>query len=149
MASAVATKPKSAAVKAAVITDKLIGSLGGTIDHAYELRERKRMAEAVVKGIDEEIAANNEMLMARLDSEETTKGAGRKASASITTAVVGTLTDPDAFWAYVAKKKYFHLVQKRLSDPALREIWDKNLEIPGVEKFHKRTLNIRVIPPSA
>lgn len=146
MASAVATKPKSAAAKTAVITSKLT-SLGGTIDTLYDLRQQKVEAEKVVKAIEEQIVALNEALLARLDEEETTKGAGKKASASITTAVVGSVTDWEAFWAYVAKKKYFHLIQKRTSDPALREIWDKNQAIPGVEKFHKRTLNIRVITP--
>lgn len=149
MATATATRPtaktKSAADTAtlAKIADRLTGTLGSAIDQAHALREEKRAAAAVVKEIEERIAAHDEVLFARLDEAETSKGEGKKASVSISTAIVANVTDWEALWPWIAKTKNFHVVQKRLSDPAVRELWDLKKTLPGVQPFSKRTLNLR------
>ncbi len=40
------------------------------------------------------------------------------------------------------KYAYTHLVQKRVSDPAYRELRERGLVIPGLEDFTKRSLSI-------
>lgn len=145
MATATATRPATKAQTLAKVTNRLTGTLGSTIDQAYALREKKREAEKVVKAIEEEITALNEVLFERLDAEETSKGEGKLASVSVSQAIVANVTDWEALWPYIAKHKYFHLVQKRLSDPAVRELWDMKKTVPGVEPFTKRTLNLRTL----
>jgi hypothetical protein len=151
MATATATRPAAKTkvqttadtATLAKIAERLTATLGGAIDHAHALREEKRAAEKVVKEIEERIAAHNEILFARMDEAATTKGEGQKASASITTATVANVTDWEALWPWIAKTKNFHVVQKRLSDPAVRELWDLKKTLPGVQPFSKRTLNLR------
>lgn len=147
MATATATRPaaKSKIATITKVTNRLTGTLGSTIDQAYALREKKREAEKVVKAIEEEITALNEVLFERLDAAETSKGEGKLASVSISNSIVANVTDWEALWPYIAKNKHFHLVQKRLSDPAVRELWGMNKTIPGVEPFTKRTLNLRTL----
>ena len=71
------------------------------------------------------------------------KAEGKKAGISIGEAVVGNVEDWDALWPYIVKNKYFHLVQKRVSDPGLRELWEQGKVVPGVQPFTKRTLSVR------
>lgn len=147
MALATATRPtaKSKIATITKVTNRLTGTLGSTIDQAYALREKKREAEKVVKAIEEEIAALNEVLFERLDEAETSKGEGKLASVSISNSIVANVTDWEALWPYIAKHKHFHLVQKRLSDPAVRELWEGGKTVPGVQPFTKRTLNLRTL----
>ena len=117
--------------------------IGSTIDRMTDLREQKRALEAQVKVIEEEFTDLEEKLMAKFDAEGTTKGAGKKGSASITESIVGAVNDWEKFNAYVKKTGYFHLFQRRLSDAGVRELFEQGKKIPGVEPFNKRRLNLR------
>ena len=130
------------ASKVAKVTSRL-STMGSTIDSLWSKREEKREAEVKIKAIEAEIASIEESLMERMDKEETSKSQGTKASVSITQATVANVEDWAAFHAYIAKNKYFHLLQKRASDPAVRELWDAGKKVPGVQPFTKRKLNIR------
>lgn len=129
----------------AKVVNRLTGSLGSVIDLMHALREEKRAAEAVVKGIEEKISAQEEALYALMDAQGIKKAGGNKATASIGSAVVASVDDWDAFWAWIAKKKYFHLVQKRVSDPGYRELLEKGVKVPGVQPFTKRKLTLTSI----
>ena len=121
------------------------GTIGSVIDTMWALREEKREADAVVKAIEDKIAAQEEVIYERFEKEGLKKADGTKASISIGEATVASVTDWDALWAYAAKNKYFHLFQKRVSDPAWRELMEKNKGkgVPGTEAFTKRKLNLR------
>jgi len=127
------------------VTNRLTGTLGTSIDQAWALREQKRQKEAEIKVIEAQIEAMEEVLFDRLDKEDTRTAAGKKASVSIITAVSGNVTDWEAFWPYIAKNKFWHLVQKRASDPGLRELWDMKKTIPGVQPFTKRKLLLKTL----
>lgn len=128
---------------AAKVTARLTGTLGSTIDEIWALREDKRKAEIVVKDIEAKIAGKEEALLGRMDKEDTRKAEGKHASVAITEATVGTIEDWDAFTTYLAKSKNFHLIQKRISDPAYRELLGMGKPVPGVKPFTKRKLTVR------
>lgn len=137
-----ATIPQKVAAALTAPPKKLV-SIGPTIDKLCELRDAKRALDAKVAEIETEYKTLEEQLMEKLDAEGTTAGKGTKASASITSGVVGNVTDWAAFEAFVIKKKFTHLFQRRLSDPAIRELFEKGMKVPGVEPFTKRRLNLR------
>ena len=116
--------------------------IGTTVDKLCALRDQKREREEKIKVIEAEYDVLAEALMAKLDAEGTSAGKGKTASASITSTVVGNPTDWDAFEKYVKKTGYFHLFQRRLSAPGIRELFDNGVTIPGVEKFVQRRLNL-------
>lgn len=118
-------------------------TLGQATDKMWALREEKRKLAVEEKRINEELAALETTIFGLLDAQDTRKAEGKKASVSIGESVVGNVEDWDAFWPYIVKNKYFHLVQKRVSDPGLRELWEKGKVIPGVQPFTKRTLSVR------
>lgn len=119
--------------------------LGTLIDDIWALRESKRNLETQVKDIEASIAESEAALMERLDAEGVDKSTGKKASVSISKSVVATIVDWDTFTAYVAKKKYFHLLQRRVSDTAARELFEQQGQVPGLEPFTKRKVNIRTL----
>lgn len=127
---------------------KVPKTIGAVVDKAFELNLKKKEAQKVVDAIDEEIKALEEVIFERLDAQETTTGAGKKASVSITKSVVPSVTDWDALWAFIAKKKHFHIVQKRLSAPAVRELWDLQTTVPGIQPFTKRVLHLNTLSSS-
>lgn len=127
----------------AVIEGKKPITIGAAIDKIWLMRENKKALEAQVKKVEAEIKEVEETIFELLDAQDTRKGEGKKASVSINESVVATVEDWDALWPYIAKNKYFHLVQKRVSDPGMRELWDMGKKVPGVQPFTKRTLSIR------
>lgn len=120
-------------------------TIGGMADELYNIRERKRLLLEQIERLDAQAQLLEASLMARLDDEQTTKGQGHLASISITESVVGRVSDWDALFAFVAANNAFHLLQRRTSDPAIREMFQLkgNEAVPGVEPFTKRKLNIR------
>jgi hypothetical protein len=119
------------------------GTIGSRIDALNQLREDKRALEEKIKVIEESYRELEEALMETLQKQGMDKATGKKASVSVSSIVVGNLVDDTAFFAYVKKTGYFHLLQRRLSDPAIRELLESKGSIPGVEPFVKKRLNLR------
>lgn len=132
---------KTPAVKKA--TTSKPPSTGALIDQLWAAREEKRKVETTLKEVDETIKGIEERVMERLGTEGLEKATGSKATVSVTTSVVADVQDWDALWPFIAKNKFWHLVQRRVSDPSYRELLDLGKKVPGVQPFTKRKLNLR------
>lgn len=120
-----------------------VETLGSLIDKLWAQREAKRVAEAEVKKIEALIEPLEVAVMERLDEQGLDKANGRAASVSMSTNTIANVEDWEAFWAYIIKNKYTQMLQKRVSDPAYRELLEMGKNIPGVKPFSKRRLNLR------
>ena len=120
-------------------------STGALIDKLWATREQKREVESQLKEIELSIKDQEESLMERLGAEGLEKATGSKASVSITKTVIADVQDWDAYFAFISKNKYWHLVQKRASDPGVRELWDAGKKVPGVVPFTKSRVNVRTL----
>lgn len=120
-------------------------TVGSIIDHLWTIREEKRVMTAQLKEVETRLSSVETMLMNRLETEGMDKATGRKASVSVSTNVIADVQDWDAFWKYIISKKYTHMLQKRVSEPAYRELLEKGVKVPGVVPFTKRTLNLRTV----
>lgn len=126
-------------------------TLGEATDKLWALREEKRKADAEVKRLelaikgdaDKNIVGLEGIVICLLDAQGTRKAEGSKASVSVNESVVCNVEDWDALWPWIAKTKNFHLIQKRVSDPGVRELWALGKVIPGTQPFKKRTLSLR------
>lgn len=134
-----ATATKSATPKVRTL------AVGAIIDNIWGLREQKHELEAQAKEVALKIEQEEAQLMEHLEKEGLKKAAGAKASVSIGSAVVADVQDWDAFWSYIIKNKYTHLLQRRVSEPAYRELLDAGKKVPGVVPFTKRRLNVRTV----
>ena len=130
---------------AAAKPPRKIKGIGPAIDELFELRSKKQKLEQQIKKLEAEYGEIEEALLAKLSAEGTDKGAGKRASVTVSTTTVGNLADADKFFAYVKKTGYFHLMQRRLSDPAIRELLASKGSIPGVTTYDKVRLNLPVL----
>ena len=124
-------------------------TIGGTIDALWELREQKRELEAKVKEIEKKITDLTPIMFEIMDAQGTDKGAGRKGSLSIGESIQADTVDWIEFMKFVAAGKrndkgaYLHLVQRRVSVEAYRELLALGIKVPGLVPYTKRVLNIR------
>lgn len=124
-------------------------TIGALCDRLWKLREDKKKLAEQEKLINEEIAGLELELFARMDEAETTKGAGKRASVSVGTQQIYQFdTDNDGFdlfCKFVAKNKYFHLFERRISQLATAEVFAKKGMVPGVKVFEKRKVNLTTL----
>lgn len=138
------TRARTRKATVAAVTARLDPpSLGATTDKMWQLREDKRALDAKLKVVEGQIKELETTLFDLLDAQDTRKAEGKKASVSIGEAVVANVENWDALWPYIVKNKFFHLIQKRVSDPGMRELWALKKVVPGVQPFTKRTLSVR------
>ena len=128
-----------------MVTAKKPISLGAQIDALFKIREELRAVQVKESEIMGRIAAAELVLSESMAREDTDKAAGKLATVSISESTVGNVKDWDVFWAYVIKTKSTQLLQRRISDPAIREMFELKGKVPGVETFVKRKLNIRKV----
>lgn len=126
-------------------------TLGAAADKLWQLREDKRVLDKQVKVLEDEIKDLTETTFGLLDAQDTRKGEGKRASISVNYAVVANTVDWNKFMEFVVtgkrgdKMAYAHLVQKRVGDPAYRELRALGMVIPGLEDFTKRSLSITTL----
>lgn len=119
-------------------------TIGQKIDAMFDLREKKRALDAQVKELEGQIKGFESELMEDMAAQGVDKMSGTKATVSITSSTVANVEDWDSFLAFVYKMKYGHLLQRRVSDPAYRELLEQGKKIPGVSPFSQDRLNLRV-----
>lgn len=119
--------------------------MGSLIDDIWALREKKRELAASIEDIEKTIAEKEELLISRMDQEGVEKSTGKKASVSVAVSQQFNIKDFDSLAAYVKKTGYFHLFQRRITVDAARELFEKHGQVPGLEPFTKRKLNVRTL----
>lgn len=126
-------------------------TIGSLADQRWALKIKKTAASKVVDDIDDEIKALEKQIIEMLDSQDTRKGEGKLCSISINSSIVPSTKDWDAYIKFVAagkrgdKNAYLHLVQKRVSVEAWRELLELGINIPGIEPFTARTLSVTAL----
>lgn len=122
-----------------------MSTVGAKIDALHALREEKRQLEELLKAKAQEIDLAENDLIEQMDQQNITKSTGSKATVSISTSVKPSVEDWGAFYAYIHKNKYYHLLERRPSVTGCRELFDHKGAIPGVVPFTQRKLNIRSV----
>jgi hypothetical protein len=120
-------------------------TVGSLIDKLDVIRARKRILQEEIDALTKEYGEIEVVLMARLDAEGVSKSTGKRATASISESVVGNVIDWELAWKLISKNP--QLMQRRISDPAFRELCEqkgeKFMAKYGFEPFVKRRLNLR------
>lgn len=120
-------------------------SIGDKIDRIWGIREEIRELESKIKDLAKAKELIEEELLKQMDAEGITKSTGHRASVSISENIKPQVEDWDAFYAYIHKYGYFHLLERRPSVTGCRELFETKGMIPGVVPWTKRTVNLRTI----
>ena len=118
-------------------------ALGKAIDKIFALRSKKAELEAAAKDVERQIADLDVEILESLEASGLEKTATKAGSVSISMSTVAQVTDWDEILDYIYKKKYGHLLQRRVSDPAWRELIEQGKKVPGTTGFTKKRLNYR------
>ena len=117
--------------------------IGKQIDRIFDLRKKKAELEAAIKDLDGQLETASSELMEAMQSAGIERSSTGRGTASISTSVVAQVEDWDKFLAYIYKNKYGHLLQRRVSDPAWRELIENGKKVPGTTPFNKKRVNFR------
>lgn len=120
-----------------------MSTIGDKIDALHDLREQKRKLEEQVKQVQHKMDSVELELLEQMDKQGVTKSTGGKATVSVTESVKPAVDDWEAFYKYIHRYKYYHLLERRPSVTGCRELLETKGKIPGVVPFTQRKLNMR------
>jgi hypothetical protein len=129
----------------AEIKYKFPKAMGACADRLFELREKRLEEQKKVDAIEAEEKAIKEHIIQNLPKSEASGVAGKVARVTVITKQVPQVKDWDVFYKHVKKTGEFELLQRRLTDTAIRERWDAGKQVPGVESFSAVTLSINKV----
>lgn len=122
-----------------------MSTIGAKIDQLHNLREQKRHLEEQVKQLQAQMAELENELIEDMDKQGVSKSTGALATVSISSNVRPSVDDWDAFYAYIHRYKYYHLLERRPSVSGCNELLETKGKIPGVVPFTQRKLNLRSV----
>jgi len=121
-------------------------TLGGCADRLYALGEAKRALNKQIEALEKEESVIKTHLIDNISKQEGTGVSGRRAKVRIVTKDIPTVQEDmggwNALYAFIAKRKAFHLLQRRLSTGAVQEMIDDLGKVPGVGIFTAVTVSI-------
>ena len=124
-------------------------TLGQQIDKLVAIREEQRALAEKEKALNQQYSELETTILTRLQDEGMNKATGKKATASVRCNVVANVKDWDSFHAFIKKTGFFHLLHRRVSDAAFRELLEqkgeKAMEKVGVIPFSKVTLSLTAL----
>jgi hypothetical protein len=136
-------------------------AVGPLIDQLWALREQRKKLEEAADELSKQMSTIEEQLVDAMEAEGVQKATGRKASLSFTYNVIADVQGDEGwklFYEFIAKKKYFHLLHRRVSDAAYKEVLASlngagpdfdiktaKKQVPGVLPFVKRRINLRTL----
>ena len=88
------------------ISTKKPSTMGSLIDKMSVIRDQRRVVAEQDKKLKEEYDGLELQLMEVFDKQDTRKGEGKKASASVSDSIIPNVVDWDAFYAYILKNKF-------------------------------------------
>lgn len=119
--------------------------LGNIVDDIYAIRSQRLELEGQVKELKAKQSSLEQEFIGKASEQNITSARGHLASASVNTVTVPAVNDWDEFYGFISDHNYFHLLEKRASVGACRELFEKEIDIPGVEPFEKVNVNTQKV----
>lgn len=123
---------------------KLPKSMGACADLYFEARQKRLAADKAAAELKAEEVRIANYIIDNLD-KNSTGAAGKHHRVQVITKVKHRVNPEkwNDFYKWVAKNNAFDLLQKRLSDEALRDrLANSKAKIPGVEPFNAVTISL-------
>ena len=108
-------------------------SLGTLIDQRFELRAKRMAAFKEVEAMKREEKELDGQIMEAMQEKDLTTAGGSMANVSLNPTTVAHVTDWNAVHEFIRETGHFHLLHKRTSDPAYREMLLLDIQVPGIE----------------
>lgn len=122
--------------------------------HLTALRKAKEAKAALsekLKAVEAEYENAKRNVIQAMEEQGVEKTSDKFATFSIRRSEVPTVTDWDKFYQFIARRKAYFLLQRRVSVEAWREMREslQKKDVPGTEVFEKIDLGITTLKPVA
>jgi hypothetical protein len=125
-----------------ILVDKLPKDDGEKADLLFNTKAARLAQQKIVDALDKQESAIENHFIDTVPKSKKGGVIGKQAVAEVYTKPVPIVEDWDKFYAHVARKKHWELLQKRLSEGAVKERWENHEVIPGVGVFHAVKVSI-------
>jgi hypothetical protein len=119
--------------------------LADCADYIYDLKQRRLALQKDVAALEAEEKALRAHLIEKLPLQNASSIAGISARVSLEPRTVPTVGDWDAVFRFIKKTGKFELLQRRLSDAVVKELWDDGKKVPGVGQLEITVLSINKV----
>ena len=120
-------------------------SVGRCADLYHEVRELRLAMEKEVAEVEKREREIKEHIINSLSKSDDTGAAGLLYRAQIVMKVKPKIADWGVFTSWVRKNDRFDLLQKRVSDTAIADLWAEREGVPGIEKVNVPDVSITKI----
>lgn len=120
-------------------------SIGQCADLYSEVRALRLAMEKEVEEVKACESSVKQHIIDNLSKSDDTGAAGLKYRAQIVLKPTPRVADWPSFHGYVQKTGRFDLMQKRVSDTAVKDMWEAGEAVPGVERFNAVDVSITKI----
>lgn len=118
-------------------------SVGQAADALHDIRELRLAMQKEVDAVKaRELEIENWIIE---QCQVDTGGAGLRYRAQVKVETKPRVSDWPLLTNYIYSSGRFDLLQKRLADTAVKEMWDASMAVPGVEKFLAKKVSITKI----
>jgi hypothetical protein len=116
-------------------------NLASLVQNLSELRSRKKAFEKEIKELDSSISDLESDIIKAMDAEGIEQSVSNHVRVKINEATYPHVENWDQFYDFIYENRYFHLLEKRPTAVAYRELLSLNQRVPGVVPFVKRKLS--------
>lgn len=114
---------------------KKVRTLATISDEIAAIRRKRAALNKEEKELGKDQGVLELELIAAAQEQGLDKGGGKASKFTMGEVSSPQLKNDTDFFKFVADNNYFHLFTRRLKAEACRELWDKGIDIPGVDKF--------------
>lgn len=122
-------------------------NLGSIADSLHKKHEEISAINAQLKEVEGEKREIENKLLALMEQAGTDIVRGKRATVSTSITIRASIADFDVFTKFVARKKAYHLFERRVAAVAYREMKESlgGKEVPGLSEYPQTRLNVRSI----
>lgn len=126
--------------------DPLPNSLGAAADHYADVRERRLAKQKETDAVKERETEISKLMLSALQDSPDTGASGKHHRVQLVKKTVQNVTDWAAFHQWIAQNNAFEMLQRRMSDKAVKDWQDENGKLPpGVAESEIDTLSFMKI----
>jgi hypothetical protein len=112
------------------------------IDTLYATRQKRLDVTKEVDALKVEEAQMRERILEMLDEQGMAKASGYMATCGIKKSIEPVTTDWEQIHEFIRIENRFDLIQKRLSAPAWRDLFNTGILVPGTDSVEVRDLSL-------
>lgn len=120
-------------------------SMGRCADLYHDVRELRLLMQKECEAIEAREKEIQEHIINNLSRSEDTGASGLRYRAQVKTEAKPQIADWQALTSYIMENDRFDLLQKRLGEKAVADLWEAGTAIPGVAKVNVPKLSVTKI----